>query len=107
AGCFKADTSNLWIVAETVTGLSAVNKNTDIKVYPNPFSDVVEVDGLIRGDMITVYDADGRIMKQLKNLNGQPKQAIKLDDVAPGNYLLKVTDINKSIRTSTALQKIK
>ncbi|MGN6568003.1 MAG: T9SS type A sorting domain-containing protein [Flavipsychrobacter sp.] len=107
SGCYKDDTSNLWIVAETVTGVNTVNKNAGIKVYPNPFSDVVEVDGLMHDDMITVYDADGRIVRQLKNLSGQSKQALKLDNVAPGNYLLKVTDINKNMRVSTTLQKIK
>ncbi|MDR1666998.1 MAG: InlB B-repeat-containing protein [Bacteroidales bacterium] len=60
----------------------------DLKVYPNPVTDVVSVSGLEGGEVITFFDINGRRWLQSKASN--PKEDISVSHLPKGTYLVKI-----------------
>jgi hypothetical protein len=63
----------------------------NLVVYPNPFVDFVQVDGIINGQY-ELYAIDGKRIRQ-GNLNGQN---IDLSGLPSGSYLLHLTQENRT-----------
>ncbi len=62
---------------------------TNIKAYPNPFSNTFQIEGLNPGDQLLLLDVSGRIIRKWKTTTGSI-QEFNSADVAPGYYILKV-----------------
>ncbi|WP_299251918.1 T9SS type A sorting domain-containing protein, partial [uncultured Cytophaga sp.] len=71
----------------TATGIVA-SKISNIHVYPNPFTDDVQMDGIEAG-LIEIYDASGKRVYQI-NVGGAIR--ISLSEYASGMYLLKFSN---------------
>ena len=69
------------------------NTTNDLLVYPNPIQDVVKVKSKEKILSIEILNVQGQIISTVKNSN-----TIKLNNVAKGMYLLKVTT-EKGIQT--------
>lgn len=61
----------------------AANKNT-VKVFPNPFSDVVTISDIAKVKSVSVTDISGRLVKVIENLDSE----IHLGELKQGVYLL-------------------
>ncbi|WP_299251916.1 carbohydrate-binding protein [uncultured Cytophaga sp.] len=75
------------IAACTATSIVS-SKIANINVYPNPFADAVQVDGIEAG-LIEIYDASGKRIYQ-QNVGGDAH--ISLSEYASGMYLLKFSN---------------
>lgn len=64
---------------------SAVKK--DVKVYPNPFKDVIYISETKDIKSVTVYDVAGRIVKQVNDASKE----IHLAELKEGLYMIKVS----------------
>lgn len=71
-----------------------VEENT-ISVYPNPATEFVMVSGLNAGEVVTVFDVNGRVVAE-KEAEGTEVR-ISLGGVVPGVYM---------VRTENAVQKV-
>lgn len=107
SGCYATDTSNLWVVGANTSAVNNVNNVTGIKVSPNPFTDVLSATGLKRGDVLSIYDAAGKLINRQSIMNDEQQQIIQLNDLAAGYYILNVFDADNNMRASIPLQKIK
>ncbi len=80
--------------AECIAGLEeAIMSN--INIYPNPTSDLINISGVETGREVTILGMDGRIVRQFTS-NG--KDIISVGDLAPGLYQIKITGLTSSLR---------
>lgn len=69
--------------ATMATSDAAVVKN-DIKVYPNPFTDVVNISDVTKVQSVSIIDLAGRVVKTIE----KPSSALQLGDLKQGMYLM-------------------
>ncbi len=69
--------------------------NGHISIHPNPASDYVTIDGLSGGESISMYDATGRIIKEIKPV--QASVTIDLDGLSGGLYHIHITGNNGTV----------
>jgi urea transporter len=69
-----------------------------VKVYPNPATDVLHLQGLAIGSSWALYDMSGKLLKHEEALSNN--LSIDVKDLAAGIYQLKIT--NKDGREGSA-----
>ena len=79
---------------------SEVSAKNDIKVYPNPFVDVVNISNADEVKSIAVVDAAGRLVKTIEKVSSQ----ISLGDLKSGMYIL---NLNKKDGSKESIKMIK
>lgn len=78
----------------------AASKNT-IKVYPNPFADVLNISDVSKVKSISIIDLSGRIVKTIDN----PSSSLQLGDLKEGMYLVTLHMKDGSKQTIKAIKK--
>jgi hypothetical protein len=73
------------IEIEPKPALSELENN--IKLFPNPVSDYLNIQSEVPVESISIYDLKGRVVKEVK----QPGTGVDLSDLSVGYYMLKVT----------------
>ena len=63
--------------------VSSVDKVNDIKAYPNPFTDVLNISDVSKVRSISIIDLAGRVVKTIE----QPSSTLHLGDLKQGMYL--------------------
>ena len=79
---------------------SEVTAKNDVKVYPNPFVDVVNISNADEVKSIAVVDAAGRLVKTIEKVSSQ----ISLGDLKSGMYIL---NLNKKDGSKESIKMIK
>ncbi|WPO83876.1 GEVED domain-containing protein [Chryseobacterium sp. JJR-5R] len=82
------------------TNETVAAKNS-VKVYPNPFSDVLNISDAADVKNVLVTDVSGRLIKTLAN----PGSAIQLGDLKQGIYLITLEMKNGSRQTVKSIKK--
>ncbi|KMQ59418.1 hypothetical protein ACM46_20190 [Chryseobacterium angstadtii] len=78
---------NLILPNGTMAVHEASQKDPSIRIYPNPATDVIYVDGM-KDQNFSIYNAAGQVVKM-----GNLKQGrIEVSDLIKGNYVLKIKD---------------
>lgn len=78
-----------------VKGSGNCATGTTVKVSPNPASNVVNIQGCAIGDIITLYDMNGK--KMTAKIATSSSQPIEISIYAKGNYILRVSKVDGSI----------
>lgn len=86
--------------ANLATAETAVAKNS-IQVYPNPFTDVLNISDIKKVKNVSVTDATGRLVKTITN----PESVIHLRDLMQGVYLITLEMKDGSKQTIKAIKK--
>ncbi len=68
--------------------IASVNKNNNVKVYPNPTTGTINIDNVVNGSTIKVYNMLGAELEVLNNAN--EFNTIDLSKYNAGTYLVKV-----------------
>ncbi|WP_294297775.1 fibronectin type III domain-containing protein [uncultured Chryseobacterium sp.] len=92
---FKFEVASALATAET-----SVNKN-EIKVYPNPFTDVLYIAQTKGVRSVSVADVSGRVVKTIEN----PGNELHLGELNSGLYLVTVTYSDGTSSTAKAIKK--
>ncbi|MCC6186817.1 MAG: T9SS type A sorting domain-containing protein [Chitinophagaceae bacterium] len=71
----------------SISPLTGVNK--EISFYPNPTQDILHIRGAAIGSTVALYDMQGRMLK--REVIKASDASINLQELAKGNYLLKIT----------------
>lgn len=82
-------------------GTSEVKKDDKIKMYPNPFSDVVNISDVKNVKSASVIDISGRVVKTIDN----PSSALQLGDLKQGMYLISLKMKDGSVQTIKTIKK--
>jgi len=86
-------------------GIQNVNNTNEIKAYPNPARNIVNITGLEAADQITVYDMMGRATAQTRAVALPGKTTISLTNLPAGAYIIAVSDANGNTRARVPVQK--
>ncbi len=84
--------------------LEIAEKDTPkLSVYPNPATEKLNIrfSELKNSALLSVYDANGKIMDAIMLSNGMDQYKLNLQNYPTGSYFLKLADKNHSIGTRT------
>jgi hypothetical protein len=78
-----------------VTGINDI-KNSNIKIYPNPTNNIINIEGLNKNENITIqiFDVQGKLVIT-KTIN--EKGTIDLSELNKGVYVIKIGEVAKRI----------
>lgn len=82
--------------------LSNMANTSDIKVYPNPVSELLNIEMSDKTSRVEIYALDGRQVYQ-KNTNAKQLQ-IDVSIYDPGNYILRVVSIDNQVSKKIVIQ---
>ena len=82
------------------TGETKLNENA-VKVYPNPFIDIVNISDISKVKSVSVIDISGRIVKTIES----PSSALQLGDLKQGMYLISLKMKDGSVQTIKTIKK--
>jgi Secretion system C-terminal sorting domain/Ig-like domain CHU_C associated len=83
-------------------GISDFDANTSMKVYPNPFNNIVNI-SIDSNATLEVYDLVGKQIQKQKIENGFSQ--IDLSNYSSGVYMMKVTNENNQTKTLKVIKK--
>lgn len=101
---YVADTGNHVVKIVDVSSFLAVSdpsKNPEIKIYPNPTSDFVEISSKEKIKSVALYDFSGKLMMTENNF----KDKISLSTYPKGVYLMKIIFENGKTETQKIIKK--
>ena len=96
---FSASNSNSFYIddVEFVAGYLStkeISKSVELSVFPNPVSEVLNINAEQEITLITIYDMTGRVVK---TINSNTKSlTVSTTDLTPGTYMVKVDMGEKS-----------
>jgi hypothetical protein len=102
--CSDTDTASVTVNNGCTTGISKNNNTFYGNVYPNPFvtHTTIQINDVVSGAVLTVYDMQGKKVKQLENISGQ-SITLNRDSLQAGLYFIRLTQNNKVIFTDKIL----
>jgi PKD repeat protein len=92
-------------VAVTITSVIE-HANSEIKIYPNPAKDRVEISGLKGNEAIEIYNVLGELVYSSLFETGNPKSAIRIDisSFSKGVYIISIIQVNSIYRAKIVKQ---
>lgn len=102
-GCYAFNTTDnkVIIINDSTLGLSEINTEKKLSIYPNPTSDFLYVNSDIEIKEVNISDLNGRI---INNLDFEDNK-IDLGALQTGIYLAKISDVNGNITTEKIIKK--
>lgn len=90
----KSQTYSLHInIEDETTTVNEISKS-EIKVYPNPVTDYVEISGLKENDIVQIIDLNGKQM--IKKLVDENPEKIDVTELERGVYVIQVFNNNEN-----------
>lgn len=97
--CAVPDTAMSNCITTAFTGLGGIVHDKNIKIYPNPVSGILHIEGVEAGSTIELIDVLGRSAKQLLTAQGTSPSApfkggtVDVSSLVPGVYVLRVDGV--------------
>lgn len=101
---WKVRTEPIWCPSERVpvtvqigtVGIQGLNDDGSVHVYPVPSNTEVRIDGTFAGDVISVFDAQGRLVQQqLAGVSGTT--VMNVESLNSGSYLLNLRSNERNV----------
>ncbi|WP_407405745.1 fibronectin type III domain-containing protein [Chryseobacterium sp.] len=83
-------------------GTSEATKKNEIKVYPNPFHDVISISDIANAKSLSVMDISGRVIRKINEVTAN---SVNLSDLKEGLYILQLTYKDGSISSHKVIKK--
>ena len=101
--------SDLQMFTTIVDGIEELSFGANVKVYPNPANEllIIEINSELEvGSRIQLLDMQGKIVFNERILNqlNEYRNEISTSDLAPGMYLLQISDDENSIQERIVIQ---
>ncbi|MDC1221450.1 T9SS type A sorting domain-containing protein [Salibacteraceae bacterium] len=97
-GCKGEDEVNVkfWTV-----GIDDDFNSEQVKLYPNPASEIINVEGQIEGNStLNLINAQGQLVRQMAISNSANKSILNVADLPSGVYFIELTDENSNWKGS-------
>ncbi|WP_347217124.1 fibronectin type III domain-containing protein [Chryseobacterium sp.] len=82
-------------------GTAEVSTTPEFTVYPNPFTDVINISAGQKVTSMAVYDRSGKLTREIAN----PSAAVSLKDLPSGVYIIRLIFKNGTAKTIKAVKK--
>jgi hypothetical protein len=91
--------------ADTATGIVQLSNNLQVKVYPNPATDVINLvwNQLTNADL-AIIDMKGTVLSTM-TVSGGMQTVYNIHNLAAGAYILRITDKATNLQQSTLITK--
>ncbi len=89
------------LVVTGTQGTSEISANDQVKVYPNPFVDVLHISHIREVISVSITDASGRLVKTI----AKPSAELHLGDLKTGMYMVTLQYKDGSTKTVKAMKK--
>lgn len=93
-------------VSPITLGVSNINAASEVRVYPNPSRDMVNITGLNTTDHIALYDMMGRVVEQNWSVTKTGTNTFHYGNIPVGAYILMVTDADGNVKSRTPIRKM-
>ena len=79
-------------IGDPLLGVTDIILADAISVYPNPASQVISIgnNSNIELEAVNIYDINGRLVKQLEEMNNSTGAQINISDLSSGVYLVHI-----------------
>lgn len=99
----------VWGIDSIKLSIGPKTLTTVVRVYPNPTSDYIHIEGLETGTSIELYDLSGKLVKNEKLIYGfvaaQPDKAVlDVQSLPAGLYTLKITSKEGAVGTAKVMK---
>ncbi len=86
-------------------GINSIATNENIKVYPNPATQIftIEINQVLQNGQVELYDVNGRIVWQKQNISKTDKLNVDLSTSPEGIYFVKIKENNLEIYSKKVL----
>ncbi|MBW7913074.1 MAG: T9SS type A sorting domain-containing protein [Taibaiella sp.] len=89
--------------SDTTNNVVIVNALEHVKIYPNPTSEILYVEGLETEATIELFDIVGRKVKAMQTVNN--REGINMSMLQPGNYIIHITNTDGHKMTGKVLKR--
>jgi aminopeptidase N len=81
----------IWLIVgnHKTSSIHTIDENNQIKIYPNPVKDILNIEGVTSNFQISIFDLAGKIICTEKN-----KHQIELKNISEGLYVAKINSSN-------------
>ena len=93
------------IIPPPPTVVKNVNTTSEVKVYPNPTGNIINIAGLNATDRLQLYDMMGRNMSGDWQVHDRAVNTFSMQMIPTGSYLLIVTDEHGRTKAQVPLRK--
>ena len=101
-GCFANGGAFIYVTVVPL-GIAETSKTVDFKIYPNPFSDKINIKNLSDNNLeLSLYNSAGKLILS-KNID-DGISILTLDQLSPGFYFCMLKDNNTTIRTHNLIK---
>jgi len=76
-------------------------EDTELKIFPNPVNDILNIEGITVGSDVIIYSVDGKIVRDKINSDGY----ITVSKLPAGVYIIKIIDNNNKALYQTIIKK--
>ena len=68
---------------------------TNIRVFPNPFEQIVSIEGMDKNSSISIYNVDGKLLNQIYSVSNELR--LNTNDWIPGIYIFQIRSGQKVV----------
>ncbi len=99
-----AQSTGIVLSAYAPDGYMAVKSEelTGVSVFPNPATDVLNINGLTEDATITIYALNGQLIKTVELAMGTSK--VSVDELTAGTYIVKATTANGTLTSKISVK---
>ncbi len=85
----------------TTAGINSITANNSIKIYPNPTSQLfnVEIGQTLNNGEVRIYDMNGKTIWQKSGSKGNETLPVDLKDIQKGIYFIEINDSGNKVYT--------
>ncbi|OFY08151.1 MAG: hypothetical protein A2W94_09485 [Bacteroidetes bacterium GWE2_42_42] len=95
-GVVKID--DIFILGQNNTAVGE-NSLTHTRVFPNPATDVLNIENNENVSVLYIYSNDGRVVSQISN----PAQCIDISNLAAGHYMIRMISVDNNVKTQSLI----
>jgi len=89
------DSTRCQSVQVTGVGIGYANGPTNIKIYPNPATQLLVAENVVPGMLLHIYDITGKNLQHIQI--SQSNEYINISHLAPGSYVLRLMNSNQPL----------
>ncbi|MFM2157328.1 MAG: hypothetical protein RL516_2077, partial [Bacteroidota bacterium] len=95
-GCISSSVDS--ITVDVCSGLND-NETLNLRLYPNPASDILQLNGLQNQALVTIYDVAGKLVLQVE-VDKNSNNSINIASLSPGFYHCRIQQNNQTAELS-------
>lgn len=99
---YTAFDARIWICCEEMSGIDETNFHEEVKVYPNPAYDYLNIESVYDIESVKLYNFTGQLMRSQNTITRELK--LNIGDLQRGVYMLQINTSGKKVITKKVMK---